>query len=57
MTDPYFEYVKLHMLSLEQDMQKHASEDNIGYLEANAAYITAAHLLAVYGDLKYNGKE
>jgi hypothetical protein len=49
------EYVKLHILSLEQDLEKYASEDNIGYLETMAALSTATHLLTVYGDLLYNG--
>lgn len=57
MSDQFIEYVKLHMISLEQDMEKYSSEDNIGYLEANAAYATAAHLLTVYSDIKYNGNK
>lgn len=56
MSDQFEEYVNLHMISLKQDMEKYSSEDNIGYLEANAAYATAAHLLTVYSDIKYNGK-
>jgi hypothetical protein len=51
------EYVKLHMLSLEQDMQKLESEDIVPYRQLEAAWSTAAHLLAVYSDIKYNGRE
>lgn len=57
MSDQFEEYVKLHMISLEQDMQKYTHEDDPGYLEANAALSTAAHLLTVYSDIKYNGKD
>jgi hypothetical protein len=57
MSDQYMEYVKLHMLSLEQDMQKLESEDIVPYRQLEAAWSTAAHLLAVYSDIKYNGRE
>lgn len=56
MSDQYMEYIKLHMISLEQDMEKYTHEDDIGYIEASAALSTAAHLLTVYADIKYNGE-
>jgi hypothetical protein len=40
-------YIKLHILSLEQDMEKYYSEDNVGYTEINAALDTSRHLLSV----------
>jgi len=40
-------YIKLHILSLEQDMEKYYSEDDVGYIEINAALDTSRHLLSV----------
>lgn len=57
MTDEFIEYAKLHLLSLEQDMQKLSSEDIVPYRQLEAAWNTAAHLLAVYSDIKYNGEK
>ena len=56
MSDQFIEYVKLHMISLEQDMQKLESEDIVPYRQLESAWSTAAHLLTVYGDIKYNGE-
>ena len=56
MDDQFIEYVKLHMISLEQDMQKLESEDVVPYRQLEAAHSTAAHLLTVYADIKYNGE-
>jgi hypothetical protein len=40
-------YIKLHILSLEQDMEKYYSEDDVGYTEINAALDTSRQLLSV----------
>ena len=55
MSDSFLEYTKLHILSLEQDLDTYYSEDDGGYLQTMAAIETARHLLTVYGDLLYNG--
>lgn len=55
MTDPFIEYTKLHIISLEQDLEQYHSEDDGGYLEVQAAIATAQHLLTVYADMLYNG--
>jgi hypothetical protein len=44
-------YIKLHILSLEQDMEKYYSEDNVGYTEINAALDTSRQLLSVAEDI------
>ena len=52
------EYMKLHIISLEQDLDKYNSEDDIGYLQIEAAISTAQHLLSVATDiLGIQGKE
>lgn len=56
MSYEFIEYVKLHIISLEQDMQKLSSEDIVPYRQLEASWSTAAHLLTVYGDIKYNGE-
>lgn len=40
-------YMKIHLISLEQDLEAFNSEDDIGYLETNAAISTTRHLLEV----------
>jgi hypothetical protein len=45
------EYMKIHLISLEQDLEKYDSEDDIGYLQTEAAISTAAHLLSVADDI------
>lgn len=45
------EYMNIHLISLEQDLEKYESEDDIGYLETNAAISTTAHLLSVAHDI------
>lgn len=44
-------YMKLHLVSLEQDLEKYTSEDEIGYLETYAAISTTRHLLSVVADI------
>ena len=41
------EYMKLHLISLEQDMEKLHSEDVVPYRELKSAHSTTAHLLSV----------
>jgi hypothetical protein len=57
MTDEFIEYAKLHLISLEQDMQVLHSEDVVPYRQLEAAWSTTAHLLQVYSDIKYNGEK
>jgi len=45
------EYIKLHILSLEQDMEKYYSEDDVGYTEINAALDTSRQILSVAYDI------
>jgi len=51
MLEEMIAYLKLHLLSLEQDLDKYKSEDEIGYLETSAAISTTAHLLSVAKDI------
>ena len=44
-------YIKLHILSLEQDMEKYYSEDDVGYTEINAALDTSRQILSVAYDI------
>jgi hypothetical protein len=53
MTDSYLEYVKLHILSLEQDLDNALMGEGYEYLQGQLA--AATHLLTAYGDLLYNG--
>lgn len=68
MTDSYIEYVKLHILSLEQDLENikeemgQSEEGSPDFFSLDYEYnhiagqlLTARHLLTVYGDLLYNG--
>jgi hypothetical protein len=41
------EYMKLHIISLEQDLETYSSEDEIGYLQTEASVQTTQHLLLV----------
>jgi hypothetical protein len=68
MTDSYIEYIKLHIISLEQDLEniteemekldpasKDYNELDFEYNHTAGQLIAARHLLTVYGDLLYNG--
>lgn len=44
-------YIKIHIISLEQDLEKYDSEDDIGYLQTEASISTAVHLLSVAEDI------
>lgn len=45
------EYMKLHLLSLYQDIEKYeGDEDSKGYIEHMAAIVTVHHLLEVAND-------
>ena len=57
MSDQYLEYAKLHLISLEQDLENHRPEDVLLVELIEGQIIAARHLLAVYEDIKYNGKE
>ena len=41
------EYMKLHLISIEQDMQKLSSEDIVPYRQLEAAWSTTSHLISV----------
>ncbi len=45
------EYIKLHIISLEQDLETYYSEDDGGYLQTIASIETAQHLLSVVEDI------
>ncbi len=57
MSDQFEEYVKLHLISLEQDLENHRPEDVLLVELIEGQIIATRHLLAVYGDIKYNGKD
>ena len=44
------EYMKLHLISLEQDLETYYSEDDGGYLQTMASIETVQHLLEVAND-------
>ena len=50
-TNQLVEYIKLHIISLEQDLETYGSEDDIGYLQTEASISTAQHLLSVAEDI------
>ena len=46
--DKMIEYMKIHILSLYQDIEKYDKDENSrGYIEHMAAIVTAHHLLEV----------
>ena len=45
------EYIKIHIISLEQDLETYSSEDDIGYLQTEASIETAQHVLSVAEDI------
>jgi len=45
------EYIKLHIISLEQDLDLYASEDSVGYKQTMASISTSAHILSVALDI------
>jgi len=51
------EYIKLHIISLEQDLETYYSEDDGGYLQTEASIETAHHLLSVANDILLQTKE
>jgi hypothetical protein len=68
MTDQFIEYARLHIISLEQDLDnikqemEKALEGSTDFTELDYEYnhtagqlLTARHFLTVYGDLLYNG--
>jgi|LakMenE01Jun11ns_1017448.scaffolds.fasta_scaffold9530458_1 hypothetical protein len=50
-TNQLVEYIKLHIISLEQDLEEYYSEDDGGYLQTIASIETAQHLLSVVEDI------
>ena len=45
-------YMKLHLISLEQDLENYGgSEDDYGYAEYMSAIITTRHLMSVANDI------
>ena len=50
-TNQLIEYMKLHIISLEQDLETYYSEDDGGYLQTIASIETAQHLLSVVEDI------
>lgn len=43
--------MKLHLISLEQDLEEYYSEDDGGYLQTIASIETTQHLLSVVEDI------
>lgn len=52
MLDTMIEYMKLHIISLEQDLEEYNSEDDTGYLQLGAAISTARHFIEVAKEIK-----
>ncbi len=50
-TNQLVEYIKLHIISLEQDLETYYSEDDGGYLQTIASIETTQHLLSVVEDI------
>ena len=50
-TNQLVEYIKLHIISLEQDLEEYYSEDDGGYLQTIASIETTLHLLSVVEDI------
>jgi len=50
-TNQLVEYIKLHIISLEQDLEEYYSEDDGGYLQTIASIETTQHLLSVVEDI------
>jgi hypothetical protein len=50
-TGQLIEYIKIHIISLEQDLETYYSEDDGGYLQTIASIETAQHLLSVAADI------
>ena len=50
-TNQLVEYIKLHLISLEQDLEEYYSEDDGGYLQTIASIETTLHLLSVVEDI------
>ena len=50
-TNQLVEYIKLHIISLEQDLEEYYSEDDGGYLQTIASIETSQHLLSVVEDI------
>jgi hypothetical protein len=44
------EYLNIHLISLEQDLDEYSSEDDIGYLETFAAISTTEHFIGVLNE-------
>ena len=57
MSNNLIEYIKLHIISLEQDLESYSSEDDIGYLQTEASIQTAAHILSVARGIILGEKE
>jgi hypothetical protein len=53
MTDSFLEYAKLHLISLEQDLESALKGEGYEFLEGQIFATT--HLLTAYADLLYNG--
>jgi hypothetical protein len=41
------EYMKIHLISIEQDMEKLSSEDIVPYRQLEAAWSTTSHLISI----------
>ena len=46
-TDKLIEYMKIHLISLEQDLDKYPERDYVGRIPLNASIDTIRHLLEV----------
>ena len=57
MYNELIEYIKIHQISLIQDLEKYTSEDDTGYIETIASITTTRHLLSVANDIMNNYNE
>lgn len=70
MTDAFLEYTRIHLISLEQDFEQIKKEMDAleegtpEYVELDFEYnhmagmiMATRHLVAVYGDILYNGEK
>ena len=55
MFDQFEEYAKLHLISLEQDIENALVGEGYEFLQGQL--FATRHLLAAYADIKYNGKD
>ena len=56
-TSRFLEYMKLHLISLEQDLDKHRPEDTLLVEYIEGQIVATKHLLSVATDIMNETKE